>query len=780
MRRGKTKVHFGSEGGGDPPAPSALGIEFCVDTPFIRIVGDRTSFHWNASQCTRPEIAREFIIALKELADQAAVTQFTTLRGYRDALIAFTRHLDRIDPQHSVTRLPDVDRAVLDTYDPPEIQTAQWTKLSRLVKTLRFIRRRRPESVSEGLSDSLRGDRLRFISRHGKPKTTPKDPYSPYVAAQLKAAAERQIREARQRVRIGSEPAGSKGTQPEALSRLVREHFAKHGRLSAADYQTLRRSAGFQTFPHGSGVALSTEQLERAADLLVEGRGPLAVASIVGVPIHRINRAVRASVEFARLQSEKRRQYVAATCSLIRQREQIANPRAQWGCPKVLALEGYLLSRDERLLDQLRSFSRHGFQQWEDRRRGLFRTSRPGASDRLEVEWVERLLRCARYERILKAEDQADDCGSVLSVLADTLFPRPIDLVALLIAIGLRSKLDFTGLKALKRDCLRSPAGGEIDIFYIKSRAEHAKLKDRVADGTPAETYDRVRDGGYDTAGGLVRIALELTEFASAALSAAGHPHRDDLWLRLDRAGELRRLSFAAHCFKEFCKVHEIYGDDGSRLSNISPSRFRKTTKATTYTRANGDVRSLLDDHTFTVARDNYGDLPALADLHDQALTNGMRRALTDATPHVISSDVPIDQAAEYLRAKTGYSIDTCRKVLRGEEDVWLAGCLSFRGGAYSAPGQPCSAAFTACMRCDNAVFTARKIPNLLRYRAILLKHREVVSDAAWQNACALDLSILENLILPSFSADEIASAEGQVEEDAPLFLPAQWGAPPT
>ncbi len=89
-----------------------------------------------------------------------------------------------------------------------------------------------------------------------------------------------------------------------------------------------------------------------------------------------------------------------------------------------------------------------------------------------------------------------------------------MDLAAFLILLSLETGMETESLIRLKADCLRNATKGYVEITYHKRRARGAEWK-RL----------RVRDGSTATPGGLIQLALALTERARRHLGS------DLLWL---------------------------------------------------------------------------------------------------------------------------------------------------------------------------------------------------------------------------------------------------------
>lgn len=771
MRRGKPKVQFANVDGSVTPHLQAVGITLLPELFELRVVIGDESLRWSLPGSPRPELVLQLQAALSELVEQGQVTSVATLKGYRRDLRSFLDELAALDPRCTVRRLVDIDRNLLEGLDPPSIRSGQWKRLSKIVKVLRFVRKRRPEMINPGLSSDPRGDRLRYVSRHGKPKPTPKDPYTPFVTAQLKSAAEQQIRSAVERLsgRPGERRRGE--SRPQNIMRAeLWDRALANGRVDFDEYTAGRKTANLRYYVRAAAAPLSADHLERATTLLAAGTTTAATAKALGLAHHKIERAKARSSLFAKRLRQKREEYLSDTRDLIQEGSNLAADGSRL-MAKIYALERFLITEDRRIIQHLGKFSQAHFLRWTDNELGLAGTSLQRASGE-QIAWAQRLIRATGYHAHCALGEDECDYNTGLRETSASLFPSPLDLAALLIAIGLRTQLDYTSLKGLSRDCLRSPAAGAVDLFYIKRRAANAKLADRVPDEFEVshEDLDRVRDGGYDTAGGLVRIALRLTALAREILTKNAAPDAEKLWIYCDPEGTLRRFRFNHAVFRKFCEEYAILDDAGRRLDSIQPSRFRKTAKATIYTKSKGDLRSLTDDHSLPVARDNYANLPSLEEHHDDALTNGFKRALADVAPRVIAPEQPLEAAARELASATGQPLEKCIRVLKGEEDVWIAGCMSFSDGPHSEPGEACTTPYSACLRCDNAVFTSRKLPAILGLRDAIIDQRNILSDDAWNRAHSVDLMIIEDLILPRFDSAEIAAAASRPGENGDIL----------
>ena len=93
------------------------------------------------------------------------------------------------------------------------------------------------------------------------------------------------------------------------------------------------------------------------------------------------------------------------------------------------------------------------------------------------------------------------------------------DAIHFIIAIALRVEMPIECLRTLHRDCLKNTARGYVSIEYVKGRGG---VRTRIK-------RERVRDGGINTPGGLVRLALDLSGPAAKRMAERGDPDADYL-----------------------------------------------------------------------------------------------------------------------------------------------------------------------------------------------------------------------------------------------------------
>ena len=76
---------------------------------------------------------------------------------------------------------------------------------------------------------------------------------------------------------------------------------------------------------------------------------------------------------------------------------------------------------------------------------------------------------------------------------------------------------------------------------------------------------------------------------------------------------------------------------------------------------------------------------------------------------------------------------DLARAIQRGDMDTATAACTNFFDSPFTdEPGQPCTASFLWCLRCENAIVTRRHLPRLVYLHRGLNELRGTVDQAVW------------------------------------------------
>ncbi|MDJ1637439.1 hypothetical protein [Rhizobium rhizogenes] len=332
------------------------------------------------------------------------------------------------------------------------------------------------------------------------------------------------------------------------------------------------------------------------------------------------------------------------------------------------------------------------------------------------------------------------------------------DVVGFLVWLSLTTGMEIEALRGLEADCLRNPNRGYVEIEYRKRRAHHAQWK-RL----------RVRDGGRETPGAVLRLAIKLTE------RARQHSGSSKLWvtwkpLRLSPPKKLET------CVAAFVEKYGIVDDDGKPLA-LNLSRLRKTQKADWYKRTGGQLENFAIGHTVAVAANHYADIPALRHLHEQTIAE----ALTDAMAPALRPRIVLPEDEVRLRTSTdttGLPIppEKIASLLNGEQDLWLAACGDFRASPFGREGEACPTPFWGCLECANAVITARKLPALIAFQAFMDAQRDALSPDDWNEKFDRPYRRIVEQILPVFPPSVVGSAGVEAAGSAAplLYLPPE------
>lgn len=332
------------------------------------------------------------------------------------------------------------------------------------------------------------------------------------------------------------------------------------------------------------------------------------------------------------------------------------------------------------------------------------------------------------------------------------------DVVGFLVWLSLTTGMEIEALRGLEAECLRNPNRGYVEIEYRKRRAHQAQWK-RL----------RVRDGGRETPGAFLRLAIKLTE------RSRQHTGSTKLWITW-KPGRLSSPKNLGACVTAFVEKYGIVDDAGKPLA-LNLSRLRKTQKADWYKRTGGQLEIFAVGHTVAVAANHYADIPALRHLHEQTIVEALADAMAPALqPRIL---LPADEAR--LRASadvTGLPV-TPEKIgllLGGEQDLWLAACGNFRASPFGREGEACPTPFWGCLECSNAVITARKLPALIAFQTFMDEQRKALPQNDWDDKFDQPYRRITEQILPMFPPSVVENARIEAAEaSAPLlYLPPE------
>jgi hypothetical protein len=316
------------------------------------------------------------------------------------------------------------------------------------------------------------------------------------------------------------------------------------------------------------------------------------------------------------------------------------------------------------------------------------------------------------------------------------------DIIPFFALLSLETGLEPECVKALRADCLRNPTSGTVEIEYVKRRARGSEWK-RL----------RVRDGASSTPGGVIRTLIDLTA------AARKHKPSDGLWVYFHKGRLVDSIHYPQETIDNWTARHGMVDDAGPPL-RLLLSRLRKTHKALWYAKTQGDMARFAIGHTPEVAARHYADLPSLRHLHEQAIADGLNDALTSALrPRIVTPEEELIARRRPSTLELPLPAAEVRRVLAGDQDVWLASCSGFH-----AEGGPCSEPFWGCLECRNAVITARKLPAIVAFLDFIVARRTDMAEADWWAKFGRPWSRIKQQVLPAFSEAVVAHARDKAK----------------
>lgn len=177
---------------------------------------------------------------------------------------------------------------------------------------------------------------------------------------------------------------------------------------------------------------------------------------------------------------------------------------------------------------------------------------------------------------------------------------------------------------------------------------------------------------------------------------------------------------------------------------NLNPQRLRKSQKSQRYRETKGILSEFALGHSIPVAGKHYANLPALMDVHEQAIEQGLLRALNDS---VAAADAPKVVPGDHPGAEEEQGAQ-----------LWIASCQGFTSSPFAPEGSRCPVPLTGCVQCSNAVITQSKLPALLRLKEVLAEKAQNASLESWVERWGVAYVRIEQ-ILAQFPDEATASA---------------------
>jgi len=359
---------------------------------------------------------------------------------------------------------------------------------------------------------------------------------------------------------------------------------------------------------------------------------------------------------------------------------------------------------------------------------------------------VARFVQLAQYHKV----------DNRLETLHAGFYLTRLDLIAFIVWLSLETGMEMECLLRLKANCLRNPAKGYVEIEYRKRRARGSEWK-RL----------RVRDGSSGTPGGMIRLAIAMTQRAREHLAT------DRLWAFWTIAGLRLPSDDGPQGVEVFVDHHQLLNDEGAPL-HLSLSRLRKTNKAEWYRRTGGQLEHFAVGHSIPVAARHYADIPALRPIHERTIAEALGEALEVALRPTILLPVTNDDQPDPRGSNMKPAMMTS-----SAEDLWLARCGNFFESPFGSAGQACPTPFWGCLECENAVITVRKLPALIAFQSFMADQRGALDTDEWKSKFGRAWWRITGQILPAFPTAVVDAARNEAEAAGPelLYLPVETSA---
>ncbi|MGH3803122.1 MAG: hypothetical protein ACRDTD_23935, partial [Pseudonocardiaceae bacterium] len=232
-------------------------------------------------------------------------------------------------------------------------------------------------------------------------------------------------------------------------------------------------------------------------------------------------------------------------------------------------------------------------------------------------------------------------------------------------------------------------------------------------------------DTGPNSPGRLMRHAIEATELARQTLELHGRP--TDQLLVSRRAGtpdDPFCLGIPGPSVVARWSIESGLSTPQGAPFRVSLRRIRRTVQVLIRKQPAQNTEETHD--SVYMLRD-----PAARAEAQQTVVKG----LTDALDHahtVVTMRIMLGENANEL-IELSDDPDLARAIQRGDMDTATTACADFFDGPFTdQPGQPCTASFLWCLRCENAIVTRRHLPRLVYLHRGLNELRGTVDQAVW------------------------------------------------
>lgn len=237
------------------------------------------------------------------------------------------------------------------------------------------------------------------------------------------------------------------------------------------------------------------------------------------------------------------------------------------------------------------------------------------------------------------------------------------------------------------------------------------------------------------------------------------------LWIYLARRGEpVRRVADG----EERRMVAAFRRKHG--CPDITLSRFRITNLSLAYRRT-GNLALVKDRarHSQMQTTVHYLTNPGTSDLYCNSILDAQNEALLAVKGATI---VPTAMRSEEQVLTDTFQMEgeLANRIVKGEQDVFIASCKDFYNRPGGPPNTPCDRPF-ACFSCRNAVWLSRILPRLIRFRDFMSEQRTSLPADEWSIRFGFPYRVITEAILPAFSEEVVSLAEAAAPAE-PFYIP--------
>ncbi|SKH61790.1 Uncharacterised protein [Mycobacteroides abscessus subsp. massiliense] len=238
-----------------------------------------------------------------------------------------------------------------------------------------------------------------------------------------------------------------------------------------------------------------------------------------------------------------------------------------------------------------------------------------------------------------------------------------------------------------------------------------------------------------------------LVELAGPARKAVGTDQLLVWWSPTGgkSTGRGFRTRFHSDRVRDWSEAKKIPADTGGLHLEVTLERMRLTFNELQQRPVAHTDNTLANEY---LAR-NRGNLLEYQKVVAAALAEQVDKADTLARLHTLSTEDVLSAQHDpgAVASRHGMDIGTLKRLLAGDLDTVLGGCIDHTHGPYSAAGQPCEASFIMCLSCPCARATPQHLPVQVLVHDEILARRANMTPMAWTNRYGLAHAQLIDLL---------------------------------